>query len=97
MNRGAWRATVHGVTNSRTWLSDFHTHTHTHTQPAQVSVNRLQESYLQLNSFECAILLSKVIEGSFFLNVYGTQVIYIYTQDYILTLTYLFFLILPSH
>ena len=66
MNRGAWRATVHGVTNSRTWLSDFHTHTHTHTQPAQVSVNRLQESCLQLNSFECAILLSKVIEGSFF-------------------------------
>ena len=37
-----------------------------HRETAQVSVNRLQESYLQLNSFECAILLSKVIEGSFF-------------------------------
>ena len=24
MDRGAWRATVHGVTNSRTRLSDFH-------------------------------------------------------------------------
>ena len=23
MDRGAWRATVHGVTKSRTWLSDF--------------------------------------------------------------------------
>ena len=33
MERGAWRATVHGVAKSRTRLSDFtHTHTHTHTQ-----------------------------------------------------------------
>ena len=24
MDRGAWRATVHGVTKSRTWLSDYH-------------------------------------------------------------------------
>ena len=30
-DRGAWRATVHGVAKSRTWLSD-RTHTHTHTQ-----------------------------------------------------------------
>ena len=26
MDRGAWWATVHGVTNSRTWLSNSHTH-----------------------------------------------------------------------
>ena len=26
MDRGAWQATVHGVTKSRTWLSDQHTH-----------------------------------------------------------------------
>ena len=33
MDRGAWWATVHRVTKSRTWLSDLtHTHTHTHTQ-----------------------------------------------------------------
>ena len=25
-DRGAWRATVHGVRRSRTWLSDFHFH-----------------------------------------------------------------------
>ena len=36
MDRGAWRATVHGVTKSRTRLSvrmhaHVHTHTHTHT------------------------------------------------------------------
>ena len=31
INRGAWRATVHGVTKSQTELSDWaHTHTHTH-------------------------------------------------------------------
>ena len=27
MDRGAWRATVHGVSKSRTWLSEQHTHT----------------------------------------------------------------------
>ena len=33
MDRGAWRATVHGVTKSQTQLSTHtHTHTHTHTQ-----------------------------------------------------------------
>ena len=33
MNRGAWRATVHGVTKSQTRLTErlLHTHTHTHT------------------------------------------------------------------
>ena len=28
MDRGAWLATVHGVTNSQTWLRDFHFHFH---------------------------------------------------------------------
>ena len=26
MERGAWRATIHGVAKSQTWLSDFHIH-----------------------------------------------------------------------
>ena len=30
MDRETWWATVHGVTKSRTQLSDSHTHTHTH-------------------------------------------------------------------
>ena len=30
MDRGAWRATVHGVSKSRTWLSAKHSTTHTH-------------------------------------------------------------------
>ena len=34
MDRGAWRAIVHGVTKSQTWLSGWAcTHTHTHTSP----------------------------------------------------------------
>ena len=31
VDRGAWQATVHGVANSRTWLSNTHTQSHTHT------------------------------------------------------------------
>ena len=36
-DRGAWQATVHGVTNTQTRLSDSHTHTHTHTHKAASS------------------------------------------------------------
>ena len=35
MDRGAWRATVHGAAKSQTWLNDeatTYTNTHTHTQ-----------------------------------------------------------------
>ena len=31
MDRGSWRAIVHGVRKCQTRLSDSHTHTHTHT------------------------------------------------------------------
>ena len=31
MDKWIWWATVHGVENSRTWLSNLHTHIHTHT------------------------------------------------------------------
>ena len=34
MDRGAWRATVHRVAQSWTWLKWLHTHTHTHTHRA---------------------------------------------------------------
>ena len=33
MDRGAWLATVHGVTKTQTWLNNWtHTHTYTHTK-----------------------------------------------------------------
>ena len=32
MDGRAWRATVHGVTRSRTQLTNTYTHTHTHTR-----------------------------------------------------------------
>ena len=38
MDRGAWRATVHGVTQSQIGLSAHTTHTHTHTAPIVSSV-----------------------------------------------------------
>ena len=33
--KGAWRATVHGVSKSQTWLNTQHTHTRTHTHHYQ--------------------------------------------------------------
>ena len=41
MDRGAWQATVHGVTKSWTWLSDWLTHTHTHTHRHTHTVFRM--------------------------------------------------------
>ena len=37
MDRGAWRATVHGVTESQTRLSHTHTHTHYNTDATMSS------------------------------------------------------------
>ena len=45
MDRGAWRATVHGVAKSQTLLSTHtHTHTHTHSEPmSEVLIRRGNE------------------------------------------------------
>ena len=40
MDRGAWRAIVHGVAESLTQLSDTHTHTHTHTNAHLIVLER---------------------------------------------------------
>ena len=44
MDRGVWRATVHGVKKNKTWLRNWvrvcahaHTHTHTHTHTLWIS------------------------------------------------------------
>ena len=42
LDRVSWRATVHGVARSQTWLSTYthtHTHTHTHTYPSTPTIN----------------------------------------------------------
>jgi len=36
MDRGAWQATVHGVTKSRTQLSNFHFQSHLQTSPCSL-------------------------------------------------------------
>ena len=40
MDRGAWWATIYGITKSRTQLSDQHTraHTHTHTHTEYIAL-----------------------------------------------------------
>ena len=43
MDKGAWQASVHGVANSKTGLSNEHTHTHTHTRPINNVVIALDE------------------------------------------------------
>ena len=40
MDRGAWWATVHGVTKSQTQLSDINTHTHMHIVGKERNVRR---------------------------------------------------------
>ena len=40
MDRGAWQATVHGVTKSQTQLKQLNTHTHTHTHTHTVKLNQ---------------------------------------------------------
>ena len=45
LGRGAWRATVHSVAKSQTWLSArvrAHTHTHTHTHMHTILKNSLK-------------------------------------------------------
>ena len=39
LDRGAWRAIVHGVVKSWTVMKHAHTHTHTHTHTHRVSIN----------------------------------------------------------
>ena len=52
MDRWAWQATVHGVTKSWIWLSNWHTHTHTHTQ------------YMHLHKKTLKMLKQKVLKVS---------------------------------
>ena len=47
MDRGAWQATVHGVTQSQTWLKRLSTHTHT-TYILRLPGVRMQTSYKRI-------------------------------------------------
>ena len=59
MDRGAWRATVHGVTQSQTRLKRLSTHTHTHTRLIHVDGGQKPKQYckaiilqLKINNFK---------------------------------------------
>ena len=45
MDRGAWRATVHGVPKNQTCLSDSLTHTHTHTHTHTSGSGQIKKKY----------------------------------------------------
>ena len=46
MYRGAWRATVHGVAKSRTWLRDWHFHFHLKSYTFQKKVPKVWQIWL---------------------------------------------------
>ena len=49
MDRGAWRATVHGVTKSRTQLNDYYSHFH---ETDKGSISKMHKQFTQLNSLK---------------------------------------------
>ena len=61
MDRGAWRATVHGVAKSQTWLKrlSMHAHTHDREQMPWWTIGKLSPLGKQRfrHSWECIILL----------------------------------------
>ena len=52
MDRGAWQATIHGVTKNWTLLSNTHTHTHTHTQSKDRGWLPAKETHLVIRGWE---------------------------------------------
>ena len=67
MDRGAWWATVHGVTKNRTWLSDF-TFTFTpwkenYEQPRQL-IKKQKHYFVNKGQFSKAMVFPVVIYGS---------------------------------
>ena len=67
MDRGAWRAAVHGATESQTRWRDFHTHTHTHIK--QVLLNNTGSSA----PYFVIIYKENESEKSIYLSVYKTE------------------------
>ena len=51
MDRGALRATAHGVAQSWTQLGNSHTHTHTHTHTHNIVLSQTDNKYHQRKFF----------------------------------------------
>ena len=66
MDRGAWRAIVHGVAKSRTRLSDFtHTHAHTHTHTEGPNIRESESRSVVSNPVDYTvygILQARILE-----------------------------------
>ena len=61
MDREAWRAVVHGVAKSRTWLSDWTEHTHS----CVVNVSANSNLHPLIYYFQLAVGLEMGVRGSF--------------------------------
>ena len=82
MDRGAWQATVHGVTKNWTWLSNrarVHTHTHTHTHTSEYRGLFLKLSFVNLDVvfLDVRSLIYEVYILYISLSIYCRSIIYI--------------------
>ena len=69
MDRGAWRAVVHGVTQTQTRLSDQHFHFHSETD---CKLSKLSKSKRLLSFLETpflSLLIKEVLQGEYLLGV----------------------------
>ena len=56
MDKGAWRATVHGITRRHDWATEY-THTHTHTLTHTESYNDSYSCFREGNGNPCSAVL----------------------------------------
>ena len=79
MERGAWWATIHGVTKSQTWLSDFHIHPTYKVTSQRITSFKVyslcfQISYPWISEFPMRVIVTFYHVPSFDKNVLGTCV-----------------------
>ena len=89
MNRGAWRATVHGVAKSRTWLSEHTAHKssirhiwgHKETQPSDLACTQAQDILITYGIPSTVLnLWSSSSPSIFTINLWGRHYHLFYTS-----------------
>ena len=63
INREAWRAAVHGVTKSQTWLSDWTKNFIGHAHPCRHDLTSHRRTWIPARTFICCLLQSKPERG----------------------------------
>ena len=90
MDRGAWWATVHGVTKSQTRLNKSHTHTHTHCKLSHsVECHFLLQGIFPTQELNPGLLhLLRWQADSLLLSRWGSQCLYKNCKDALLQYMY---------